>query len=65
MSDHDHAHEGSQLSDVALRVRALETILTEKGFTEIEVFGGADGSAYDPERSQDLFVKAILGGYSS
>jgi nitrile hydratase subunit alpha len=32
---HDHAHEhGSELSETELRVRALETILTEKGYVE-------------------------------
>ena len=34
---HDHSHDhdhGSELSDVQLRVRALETILTEKGYVE-------------------------------
>jgi nitrile hydratase len=30
---HDHSH-GSELSDVQLRVRALETILTEKGYID-------------------------------
>src|SRR4051794_31924784 len=30
---HDH-HHGSELSDVQLRVRALETILTEKGYVD-------------------------------
>jgi hypothetical protein len=29
--DHDHEH-GSQLSETQLRVRALETVLTEKGY---------------------------------
>jgi nitrile hydratase subunit alpha len=33
--DHDHAHEhGSELSEPQLRVRALETILTEKGYID-------------------------------
>ncbi len=32
-STHDHA-PGSELSDMQLRVRALETILTEKGYVE-------------------------------
>jgi nitrile hydratase subunit alpha len=37
--DHDHDHEhghghGSELSDTDLRVRALETILTEKGYVD-------------------------------
>src|SRR3989442_10987229 len=30
---HDHAH-GSELSEMQLRVRALETILTEKGYID-------------------------------
>lgn len=39
MSDHDHDHEhshehGSHLTDVQLRVRALETVLTEKGYID-------------------------------
>jgi nitrile hydratase len=33
MHDHDHDH-GSELSDTQLRVRALETILTEKGYVD-------------------------------
>ena len=33
--DHDHAHEhGSELSEMQVRVRALESILTEKGYVE-------------------------------
>jgi nitrile hydratase len=33
--DHDHEHEhGSELSEMQLRVRALETILTEKGYVD-------------------------------
>jgi nitrile hydratase len=33
---HDHSHDenGSPLPDIALRVRALETILTEKGYVQ-------------------------------
>jgi len=32
---HDHGHEhGSELSEMQLRVRALETILTEKGYVD-------------------------------
>ncbi len=35
MSSHDHDHEeGSALSDTALRVKALETLLTEKGYID-------------------------------
>src|SRR5690349_22419722 len=40
-TDHDHSHqhanghgEVSELSDMQLRVRALETILTEKGYVD-------------------------------
>ena len=34
--DHDHAdaHHGSELSETQLRVRALETVLTEKGYVD-------------------------------
>src|SRR6267378_1416446 len=31
--DHDHEH-GSELSEMQIRVRALESILTEKGYVE-------------------------------
>src|SRR5271156_2307600 len=31
---HDHDHEHSELSEVALRVRALETLLVEKGYVD-------------------------------
>ena len=37
MANHDHDHDhasGSELSEMQLRVRALETILTEKGYVE-------------------------------
>ncbi|HMA52279.1 MAG TPA: nitrile hydratase subunit alpha [Magnetospirillaceae bacterium] len=32
--DHDHDHDGSALSPIALRVRALESILVEKGYVD-------------------------------
>jgi len=37
MADHDHDHHhdhGSELSETQLRVRALETVLTEKGYVD-------------------------------
>jgi nitrile hydratase subunit alpha len=34
MAEHDHEHEHSELSDAQLRVRALETVLTEKGYID-------------------------------
>ena len=32
--DHDHDHDHSELDDNELRVRALETVLTEKGYVD-------------------------------
>jgi nitrile hydratase len=32
--DHDHDHDHSELSEVAIRVRTLETILVEKGYVD-------------------------------
>ena len=32
--DHDHDHHGSELDEMQLRVRALETILSEKGYVD-------------------------------
>ncbi len=32
--NHSHAHESSHLEDIELRVRALETLLTEKGYVD-------------------------------
>lgn len=31
---HDHEHEGSELSPIALRVKALESLLVEKGYVD-------------------------------
>ncbi len=36
MSDHSHDHDHSHLSDTELRVRALESILVEKGYVDPE-----------------------------
>jgi nitrile hydratase len=39
--DHDHDHDGgSHLSDIQARVRALETVLTEKGYVDPAVIDG-------------------------
>jgi len=32
--DHDHDHHGSELSPIALRVKALESLLIEKGYVD-------------------------------
>ena len=37
-NDHDHEH-GSELSEMQLRTRALETILLEKGYIELAAIG--------------------------
>ena len=34
MSDHNHDHDHSELNEIDLRVRALETVLLEKGYIE-------------------------------
>ncbi|MEO9776619.1 nitrile hydratase subunit alpha [Roseibium sp.] len=34
MSGHDHDHDHSDLSEIELRVRALETLLSEKGYID-------------------------------
>jgi len=34
MSGHDHDHDHSELTPMELRVRALETVLTEKGYVD-------------------------------
>ena len=39
-NDDDHDHDHSELSDTQLRVRALETILTEKGYIDPAVLDG-------------------------
>ena len=41
MAAHDHDdHEGSELSDMDLRVRALETVLVEKGYVDTAALDG-------------------------
>jgi nitrile hydratase len=37
---HDHEHDHSELSETQLRVRALESILTEKGYVDPAVLDG-------------------------
>jgi nitrile hydratase len=39
MSDHDHDDEHSELGEMDLRVRALETVLTEKGYIDPAALG--------------------------
>jgi nitrile hydratase len=37
--DHDHDQEGSELSPIELRVRALESLLVEKGYIDPDALG--------------------------
>ena len=73
MAPHDEHHEhGSELSEMALRVRALETILTEKGYvdpTALDLIVEAYESRIGPRNgakvvarawSDPLFKRALL-----
>ena len=58
---HDHSHDHSELSDIALRVRALESILTEKGLVDpaaidaiVETYETEIGRATAPGGGQGL-----------
>ena len=59
---HDHDHErGSELSDLQLRVRALETILTEKGYIDpatLDAVVDAYETKIGPHRGARVVAKA-------
>jgi nitrile hydratase len=74
MPGHDHHHEhGSELSETELRVRALETVLTEKGYVDpaaldaiVEAYqtriGPRNGAAVVAKAWSDPeFKRALLG----
>src|SRR3974390_875617 len=73
---HDHDHEHSELSDTQLRVPALETVLTEKGYVDsaaldaiVEAYetkiGPRNGAAVVPKASSDpTFRQALLANAS-
>jgi nitrile hydratase subunit alpha len=60
--DHDHHHEhGSELSETQLRVRALETILTEKGYVDpaaLDLLIEAYETKIGPHRGARVIAKA-------
>jgi nitrile hydratase len=60
--DHEHHHEhGSELSETQLRVRALETVLTEKGYIEpaaIDVIIEAYETKIGPRNGAVVIAKA-------
>jgi nitrile hydratase len=62
MPDHDHQHQhGSELSEAQLRVRALETILTEKGYLDpktLDVLIEAYETKVGPHRGARVIAKA-------
>jgi len=60
MHDHDHEH-ASELSDLQLRVRALETILTEKGYIDpatLDAVVDAYETKIGPHRGARVVAKA-------
>jgi nitrile hydratase len=60
MNDHDHEH-GSELSDLQLRVRAVETILAEKGYIDpatLDALVEAYETKIGPHRGARVVAKA-------
>src|SRR3954463_12735939 len=58
--DHDHEH-GSELSEVQLRVRALESILTEKGYVDppaLDAIVEAYETKVGPHRGAQVVARA-------
>jgi nitrile hydratase subunit alpha len=62
MSTHDHDHDhGSELSEMQLRVRALETVLTEKGYVDpaaLDVIIEAYETKIGPRNGAQVVAKA-------
>jgi len=59
--DRDHDHEGSELSPMALRVRALESILVEKGYVDpaaLDVLIDAYETKIGPRNGARVVAKA-------
>jgi nitrile hydratase len=62
MHDHDHDH-GSELSDVQRRVRALETILAEKGYIDPAALD-AIVEAYESRVGPHIGAKVVARAWS-
>ena len=61
MAQHDHHEHGSELSETQLRVRALETVLTEKGYIDpvaIDTLIEAYETKVGPHRGARVIAKA-------
>jgi nitrile hydratase subunit alpha len=59
--EHEHDHEGSHLSDVELRVRALESVLLQKGYIDpaaIDVLIEAYETKIGPRNGAKVVAKA-------
>ena len=59
--EHGHEHEGSHLEEVELRVRALETLLTEKGYVDpaaLDVFIETYETKIGPRNGAKVVAKA-------
>ena len=58
---HDHDHEGSHLDEMELRVRALETLLVEKGYVDpaaLDVFIETYETRVGPRNGAKVVAKA-------
>src|SRR3954468_23287166 len=58
---HSQTHDGSELSPIELRVRALESILTEKGYVDpaaIEALVETYGTKIGPRKGARAVAKA-------
>jgi nitrile hydratase len=60
--DHDH-HHGSELSEMELRVRALETILVEKGYVETAALDGIV-EAYETRVGPHIGARIVAKAWS-
>jgi nitrile hydratase subunit alpha len=59
--DHDHHDHGSELSEMQLRVRALETVLTEKGYVDpkaLDLIVEAYETKIGPHRGAQVVARA-------
>jgi nitrile hydratase len=59
----DDSHDHSELSDVQLRVRALETVLTEKGYVDPAVLDGII-EHYETKTGPHIGARAIARAWS-
>ncbi len=63
MSEHEHDHDHSELSDIELRVRALETILIEKGYVEAAALDSIV-EAYETKIGPHIGARAVAKAWT-